>query len=177
MPSDRSLTDRSIGTKVGLGFACVLVLLAVVSGTAYLSFQTSSQGLQYLCAAVTVVGIAREVDRSFLNMRRFVREFAPAGGESNVEAANKEQAVLQPLFQQGLAEIKNPERHRLLDRRRPQFRGLLEGLRPTGGAKTRTGEADHRHARSTGASLVQHFETLIAAAAKAGNGNVAVLGQ
>ena len=109
------MADRAISTKVGLGFACVLVILAVVSGTAYLSFQTSSQGFTTYAQRVTVVGIAREVERSFLNIRRFVREFALSGGESNVEAANKEQAVLQPLLQQGLAEIKNPERHRLLD--------------------------------------------------------------
>ncbi len=62
------LTDRSISTKVGLGFACVLVLLAVVSGTAYLSFQTSSQGFNTYVQRVTVVGIAREVERSFLNI-------------------------------------------------------------------------------------------------------------
>ncbi len=113
--ADRFIADRSISTKVGLGFACVLVLLAVVSGTAYLSFQTSSQGFNTYVQRVAVVGIAREVERSFLNMRRYVREFALADIESNVEAANKEQAVLQALFQQGLAEIKNPERHRQLD--------------------------------------------------------------
>ena len=170
------LTDRSISTKVGLGFACVLVLLAVVSGTAYLSFQTSSQGFNTYVQRVAVVGIAREVERSFLNMRRYVREFALAGVESNIEAANKEQAVLQPLFQQGLAEIKNPERHRQLDDAARSFEAYWKDFGQLVAQKHEQEKLINGTLNPTGASLLQHFETLIAAAAKAGDGNVAVLG-
>ena len=60
------LANRAIGTKVGLGFACVLVLLAVVSGTAYLSFQSSSHGFESYVQRVSIVGIARDLDRGFL---------------------------------------------------------------------------------------------------------------
>ncbi len=88
----------------------------------------------------------------------------------------KEQAVLQPLLQQGLAEIKNPERHRQLDDAARSFEAYWKDfgqLVPKNHEQEKliSGTLD-----PTGVSLLQHFETLIAAAAKAGDGNVAVLG-
>ena len=88
------IANRSISTKVGLGFACVLVLLAVVSGTAYLSFQSSSHGFETYVQRVSVVGIARDLDRGFLNIRRLAREYLDLGLESTFDAATKELASL-----------------------------------------------------------------------------------
>jgi methyl-accepting chemotaxis protein len=170
------IADRAISTKVGVGFACVLVLLAVVSTTAYLSFQTSATGFNTYVQRVAVVGIAREVERSFLNLRRYVREFAFTGAESNVEAATKEQAVLQPLFQQGLAEIKNPERHRQLDDAARNFDAYWKDFGQLVAQSREQKKLIKGTMDPTGASLLRHFETLIAAAAKSGDGNVAVLG-
>src|SRR5580700_10650955 len=100
------LTDRKISVKVGLGFACVLMILAIVSGMAYFAFGSSSEGFSIYTQRVTVVAIARDIDRSFVNLRRFVREYAFTEVESNVEAANKEETILRGLLQQGLTEIK-----------------------------------------------------------------------
>jgi len=170
------IADRAIGTKVGLGFACVLVLLAVVSTTAYLAFQTSSQGFHTYVQRVSVVGIAREIETTFLNVRRYARDFALSGVESNVEAANKAQIQLKSLFQQGLVEIKNTERHRQLEDAARNFETYWTDF----GQLVTQSREQHRLVSGTldptGASLTQHFETLIAAAAKAGDGNVAVLG-
>jgi methyl-accepting chemotaxis protein len=170
------IADRAIGTKVGLGFACVLVILAIVSTTAYLAFQTSSQGFNTYVQRVSVVGIAREIETAFLNVRRYAREFALSGVESNVEAATKAQAQLKSLFQQGLAEIKNPERHRQLDDAARNFETYWTDF----GQLVTQSREQHKLVSGTldptGASLTQHFETLIAAAAKAGDGNVVVLG-
>jgi CHASE3 domain sensor protein len=38
------IANRTIGTKIATGFACVLAILAVVSGTSYFSFHTASEG-------------------------------------------------------------------------------------------------------------------------------------
>jgi methyl-accepting chemotaxis protein len=109
------IANRGIAMKVGLGFGCVLALLAIVSFMAYRSFQTVDDGFATYVQRVAVVGNAGEVDRSFLALRRFVREYAFTGVESNVEAATKEQASLRLLLLQGLVLIKNPERHRQLE--------------------------------------------------------------
>ena len=68
------IANRAIGTKIDIGFACVLAILAAVSVTAYFSFHTSAEGFLTYAQRVSVVGIARDADRSFLNVRRFVRQ-------------------------------------------------------------------------------------------------------
>ncbi len=170
------IANRAIGTKVAIGFACVLAILAIVSGTAYLSFHTAAEGFATYVQRVSVVGIARDVDRSFLNLRRLARTYSLTGVESNIEAANKEQSALRLLLQQGLATIKNPERHRLFEDVASNFEAYSKDLDQLV-AQTRE---QRKLAEGTldpqGASLQQNFDALIAAAAKAGNGSVEVLG-
>jgi methyl-accepting chemotaxis protein len=170
------IANRTIGTKIAIGFASVLAILAVVSGTAYLSFHTSAEGFATYAQRVQVVGIARDVDRSFLNVRRFARDYASSGVESNVEAARQELAVLQPLLQQGLSEIKNPERHRALEN---IARNVQEYSKDFDQLVVETHERKKLVEDTldpVGARLQQDFDALIAAAAKAGNGSVEVLG-
>jgi methyl-accepting chemotaxis protein len=169
------IANRMIGTKIAIGFACALAILAVVSGVAYLSFRTSAAGFATYAQRVQVVGIAREVDRSFLNVRRFARDYASSGTESNVESARQELAVLQPLLQQGLSEIKNPERHRALE-------NIVRNVREYSGDFDQLVAAMHERKKLVddvldplGARLEQDFDTIVAAAAKAGNGSVEVL--
>ena len=170
------IANRAIGTKVAIGFACVLAILAIVSGTAYLSFHTAAEGFATYVQRVSVVGIARDVDRSFLNLRRLARTYSLTGVESNIEAANKEQSALRLLLQQGLSTIKNPERHRLFEDVASNFEAYSKDLDQLV-AQTRE---QRKLAEGTldpqGASLQQNFDALIAAAAKAGNGSVEVLG-
>jgi methyl-accepting chemotaxis protein len=107
--------DRKIGTKVAIGFVCVLAILAVVSGVVWSAFRSSAEGLSTFTQRVTVVDIARDIDRSFVNLRGFVREYAFTGLQANADSAKKEAATLHALLQQGLTEIKNPAQHRNIE--------------------------------------------------------------
>ena len=107
------LIDRKIKTKIALGFACVLTILAITSGTAHFAFRSAAGNFATLMQRVTVVGIARDVDRSFVNLRRAIREYAFTGAERSYIAANaREAATVRGLLQQGLTVIENPDRHR-----------------------------------------------------------------
>jgi hypothetical protein len=170
------ISNRAIGTKVALGFACVLAILAIVSGTAYLSFHTSAEGFATYVQRVSVVGIARDVDRGFLNVRSFARDYAASGVESNIELVTKEQGSLRPLLQQGLAEIKNPERHRLLEDIIRNFEAYSKDFDQLVAQIHEQKKLVEGTLDPLGASLQQNFDALIAAAAKAGNGSVGVLG-
>jgi methyl-accepting chemotaxis protein len=167
--------DRKIGTKVGFGFACTLVILAVVSAMAWSAFRTSAEGFSGYAQKVGVVGIARDIDRGFINLRRFAREYASSGAESNVDAVKQEQTNLRALIQRGLNEIKNPDRHRRLEdisrvvdsylkefdlvvtRTREQAKLLQDSLNPLGAAQYR------------------NLDAMIAAAAASGDSNVTIL--
>ena len=109
------LVDRQISTRIGLGFAFVLVVLAVVSGMAWYAFRSSAEGFAIYAQRVTVVGIARDIDRDFVNWRRFVREYALTGVETNVDAAKQQQTILRDRLRQGLDLVRNPERRRALE--------------------------------------------------------------
>jgi methyl-accepting chemotaxis protein len=169
------IANRSIATKVSAGFACVLAIFAIVSGIAYLSFQTSAEGFANYVQRVSVVAIARDVDRSFLNLRRLAREYASLGIESSAEAANKEQALLRSLLQQGLTEIKNSDRHRLLEDVVRSFEAYSTGFSQFVAQSREQKKLVEETLDPLGAGLQQHFDELIAAAAKAGNGSVGVL--
>jgi len=109
------LADRKFNTKIALGFACVLAILAAVSGTAWFAFRASADGLATYAQRVAVVDIARDIDRTFLNLRRFVREFAFTGVEANVASAKQEQAALHGLLKQGLDLVQSPDQRRRLE--------------------------------------------------------------
>src|SRR4051812_24731733 len=93
------LANQTIGIKISLGFACVLIILAVVSATAWFAFASASEGFGQYRHDVADVDVARDIDRSFVNLRRFVREFAFTSIESDVAAADHEAEGLHALLQ------------------------------------------------------------------------------
>ncbi len=103
-------TNRRINTKIMIGFAAVLALLATLSVMSYRGFGKVSEGFGVFNQRVKVVSIARDVDRGFVAFRRFVREFALSGDEKLIAEARQRQEVLTKSIKQGLDEIKNPER-------------------------------------------------------------------
>src|SRR5262249_26217497 len=56
------------------------------------------------------VGIARNLDREFVVLRRYVREFALAGEESNVKLAEQARSTVKEIISKGLATYKNQQR-------------------------------------------------------------------
>ena len=87
-------TNRRINTKIMIGFAIVLALLAVLSVLSYRGFIKVSDGFGAFNQRVKVVSIVRDVDRGFVAFRRFVREFALSGDEKLIVEARKQQEVL-----------------------------------------------------------------------------------
>ncbi|WP_170263565.1 HAMP domain-containing methyl-accepting chemotaxis protein [Blastochloris sulfoviridis] len=150
----RLFADRKIGTKVSLGFACVLVLSALSSGAAYLAFKDVGANVDAYSNRVTVVGIVRDVDRDFLAFRRYVREYVATGHEQALDAGLKRRDSVKASIASGLETIKNPERlarmrgigekvdtyakdfDRLVALRREQERLIHEVLDPTGARLT-----------------------------------------
>ncbi|BBF93612.1 HAMP domain-containing methyl-accepting chemotaxis protein [Blastochloris tepida] len=106
----RLFADRKIGTKISLGFACVLVLTVVSSGVAYFAFKDVESRVHDYTQRVEVVGIARDVDREFLAFRRYVREYATTGSEEARETGLKRRDSAQAAIARGIETIRNPER-------------------------------------------------------------------
>src|SRR5882724_8952591 len=114
-------TNRRISTKILIGFAIVLALTAVISAMSYLGFGKVSTGFDTFRQRVTVVGIARDVDREFVALRRYVREFSLSGDETLIEPTQKQRMAVAAKIGEGLKEIKNPERHKKMAEVGEQF--------------------------------------------------------
>jgi methyl-accepting chemotaxis protein len=137
-----------ISMKIGAGFMSVLVIFALVSGTAYLSFGKVQDGFDQFGHRVKVVGIIRDVDRNFLAYRRFVREYGLVGGENNVKQAQIRFDLLQKSFDEAKETIKRPERRQKMQEIIQKAEGyaddfnriieLRKGSDSAGDQKTRT---------------------------------------
>ena len=114
-------TNRRINTKIMIGFAVVLALLATLSVMSYRGFGKVSDGFEAFNQRVKVVSIVRDVDRGFVAFRRFVREFSVSGDEHLIAEARKMQDVLARSIKQGLDEIKNPERRAAMNEISAQY--------------------------------------------------------
>jgi methyl-accepting chemotaxis protein len=114
-------TNRRINTKIMIGFAVVLALLAMLSVLSYRGLVRVADGFGTFNQRVKVVSIVRDVDRGFVAFRRFVREFALSGDEKLIVEARKRQEALAKSVKQGLDEIKNPERRARMTEISEQF--------------------------------------------------------
>ncbi|MBI5132928.1 MAG: MCP four helix bundle domain-containing protein [Rhodopseudomonas palustris] len=104
-------SNRRINTKIMIGFAVVLALTAILAVMSYTSFGKVYDGFESFNQRVSVVGMARSVERDFIDLRRFVREYALTGEDAVIQQARARQTVLAASIKQAVEEIKNPERH------------------------------------------------------------------
>ncbi|MGA3000572.1 MAG: methyl-accepting chemotaxis protein [Acetobacteraceae bacterium] len=170
------LTDRKIIFKVGLGFVCVLAILVVTSATAYFAFSDAAAGFATYAQRVTVVGIAREIDRSFLELRRNAREYATTSADANVAAVRKEAEHLRGLLGQGLTEIKNPERHAKIEEITRLTGAYLQAFDRVVTSTQLAAKLNATGLPAAGAAVARTLAELIADATKADNAEVTVLG-
>jgi len=108
-------TDRKIGTKVAAGFGLVLLILAVSSSIAYLSFGQTAAAIGNYATLVRNSAIYQDIDQQVTQYRAHVREFVFSGNEETAATAIKDGEALRRQIADGLTRITNPDRHRLLE--------------------------------------------------------------
>jgi len=169
-------TNRKINTKIMIGFAVVLALTALLSTMSYRGFGKVSEGVETFRQRVTVVGIVRDVDREFVALRRFVREFALSGDEALIEPAQKQRATVTAKITEGLNEIKNPERHQKIAEIAGQFEKYGKDLDRLIALKQEQNKLVKEVLDPSGLKSTVEIEELQAAAvAKAGNSNTMLM--
>jgi hypothetical protein len=164
--------DCKIGTRVGLGFTCVLAILAIVSAMAYFGFRAAEGGFASTVQRVKVVSLASDVDRSFLNLRRLVRTYTFTGLETNIGPVKQEEVTLRGLSQQGMILILNQDRRAKLQ----DITGLSDSYMANFDHVVTLTREQTKLLRGSldplGQAQDQNFEALIAAAAATGDTTV-----
>ena len=169
-------TNRRINTKIMIGFAVVLALLATLSVLSYRGLGKVSDGFEAFNQRVKVVSIARNVDRNFVAVRRFVREFSISGDESLIAEARKMQEVVAKNVKQGLDEIKNPERRAKMAEVGEQFEKYAKSFDKLVALKQEQNKLTREVLDPLGTKSRAEIEELqTMAAVKAGNSNTMIL--
>ncbi|WP_448188741.1 bacteriohemerythrin [Azospirillum sp. sgz301742] len=170
-----AFANLSIRVKILIGFACVLALLVGLAVKGYLSFATVHEEFGTFSQRVGVVAIARDIDRSVLDMRRNVREFATLGLEERAVAAQKIAVQLRQEYDKGLSTIRNPERLAKLRASKEQFEIYAKDFERVIGWKHEEDKLISEVLDPSGLKIRELFEKLRAAAVKDGNSNAATL--
>jgi hypothetical protein len=106
--------NRSIGTKIGLGFVVVLAIFAASSVTAWMAFRTVSGSIDQFAGLMSRSGMYRDIDRSVAQYRGRVREYLFSHNEATAAAAKTDGAATRALIDTALGRAVDPRRRQML---------------------------------------------------------------
>jgi hypothetical protein len=169
--SDRRsiISDRTIGTKIAVGFAAVLLVLAVSSVFAWLAFERVAGAMDDYARLVTNADVFQTIDLQVTRFRGHVHEYIFSNDEVTASMASKEGEALRQLFASGLTKISNPAGRRLLEDAAKQadlYGNNFEHVRAINLEQAKL-ESDVLDA--VGQQMTDALQTLVAGSVKAGN--------
>ncbi len=181
MPAVRAASLASSPTarstpKIGIGFACVLAITAAIATIAYYSLTRIGTGLHEYSRLGDVVAAARDIDTTFLKLRRYAREFSLTGDEEMATNAVKARDALKEKLAQSAKVIVVGERKAKLASVTQQFEAYSKNLDSAFRLRREQDKLQRDVLDPTGVKLRNEMEQLQnLAVSKAGNSNTLVL--
>jgi methyl-accepting chemotaxis protein len=173
----RWLSALSIKTKILVGFASVLIILLAVAGIGYWSFLGVADSLRDYVQRVAIVAASRDIDRSFSEMRRHVREFAFTGNPDEGSAAASMAEHVKSDIDKGVATAINPERHRRMEEIAAQYANYTKGVDTVFALRRQQDKLVGDTLDPIGTQARSDFDTLITNLRQSGNIELASLAQ
>jgi methyl-accepting chemotaxis protein len=168
--------DRKIATKIAIGFAAVLLITVVLSGVSLYSFSSVKDKIDIYSQRVGVVAMVRDIEREFLSMRRFVREFALIGGDEAYKQVMESRQAIDQQIDVALKEIKNPERHAKMTAVKEAFASFGASFGKLSEARRNLDETTAKTLDPTGKRMREELELMQAwSASKEGSSNALIL--
>ena len=124
----RRVTALPIKVKILLGSCCVLAILVTVAGLGYWRFLGVADSFRTYVQRVDVVGISRDIDRDFGDLRRHVREFVLTGNPDEAKSAIQTAEQVKAGIARGMSVVLNPERRRHLEQTSARFGAYRQGV-------------------------------------------------
>lgn len=121
--------NLSIRSKIVLGFSLIVGVLLVVSITAYISFLRSGTAIGTFAQRVQEAGLAQQLDRDIIGLRRYSREFILLGSHSDSAKVREIAKQLQTSIQEGLEISKDSERHQHLQDASTAFESYMNNFK------------------------------------------------
>lgn len=109
------LSNLKILARIALGFASVLLILAIVSGVSVMALNKIEANVERFVQQVEIVGIVSDIDRNFLAARRYIREYSLAGDDESLKSSKSRTEEVRLAVKQGLDSIKDPEYRKTME--------------------------------------------------------------
>ena len=171
----RFFNDHNIATKIAIGFACVLAIMAVISASAYLAFDKVGDGFKTFARQSTNSARAAAVDQNFLFVRWQAREYGLAGEQTFLDGARKGLVTLAESIQAAEASLSNPERKQKMAEVGKQAEAWKQAFEKMVSLRQEEARIIKDVLDPSGIKLRADFEELQAAAARTGNSNMLTL--
>jgi len=104
-----------VRTKILIGFLAVIALLVALTVVGVLAFDQVANSSRALVGSAKLAGLARDIDREFIEVRRNVDQFGITGDKRYQSAALAVQTRLQDRVNQAIGEARTDAEKRELD--------------------------------------------------------------
>ena len=156
----RHFSDRKIGTKIAIGFACVLAVTAVIAVGAGMAFKQTDKGLWRVVHSSGNLASMLELERSFAGLRGDLREFEQSGAESARDSTKKALAAVNTSIAQLVPQVIEPGRHRQAEDLATQFSAFDKPLQRVIELREKLTHLQRDVLTPLGAKLVSDFHDL-----------------
>src|SRR5579863_8412381 len=170
------LTNRKVGARVGIGFGCMLVIVATLAGIGHVAFRRAADGFSTYAERVKIVDLARDLDASSLSFQRLVRDFTLTSREGDIEAAKTEAATLRALVARGLDQVSDPQLRGNVEEIGRLFDGYAKDFEQVVELKRTQNKTIHDQFEPTAATLVEYFESMVSLGVAKENSDLQTLG-
>jgi methyl-accepting chemotaxis protein len=166
------IANCRIGSKIAIGFAVVLLILAVSSTLAWLAFGQVTSAVGGYAELVATSAIYRDIDLTVAQYRGHAREYVVSDNEDTAAAALKEGAELHELIAKGLARVTNPERHGLLEDMAKQAESYATNFAHVHDLNREQAKLETEVLDVVGQQMTDGFSAVLAGTTKAGNTDI-----
>jgi methyl-accepting chemotaxis protein len=165
-------TNLRIANKIAAGFGLILLILAVSSVIAYLTFGQVAATVEEYSLLVGTSAYYRDIDLGVTRLRDHVREYYFSDNEDTANLAVKDVTELRQLVTTALSAAKNPARRGLLEniaKQAASYTTSLEHLRAVG---IEQGKLQTEVLDTVGQQMTDGFTAVNTALVKAGNADL-----
>jgi len=167
--------NRSIGTKIGVGFVVVLAIFAASSVTAWMAFRTVSGSIDQFAGLMSRSGMYRDIDRSVAQYRGRVREYLFSHNEATAAAAKADGATTRGLIDKALGRAVDPGRRQMLAEISKLADTYIAGFDKLAALQQEAAKLETEVLDVVGAQLTDGTSAAVAAARQAGNNDLLAL--
>ncbi|MGQ0663559.1 MAG: HAMP domain-containing methyl-accepting chemotaxis protein [Pseudomonadota bacterium] len=164
-----------VKTKISLGFLSVLAILASVAWVGYASIVEVAHDIDTLEQRAKVVNIANDLARDVVDLEARIEKFEATGRAEDETAALAAGKAVRAKIDAALAAIKDPERRKKVQEVAQHYDAYMKGFKRVSDLKREEHHLIKDALDPAGVAMERSFETLAAAAAKAGDSNTAIL--